>query len=404
MTMRNTPKKIIAVLALLLVPTLALAAIDDVALFPEDVKIPESSLEGKKIRFYATTTSLSDHDVKGIIRFFTGGEQLGADQPVSVVARKEDTVFIDALLVPGQHEILIRFFPFDAEDDDPSNNIVRKTLRILEDADQDGKPNETDPDDDNDGVADSEDVFPLDRKEQKDTDGDGKGDSKDTDDDNDGVLDEKDCAPLDAVLSKDSDNDLVCDKQDAFPNNPAESKDFDRDGRGNNSDPDADNDGLPKGVDTDDLNLGPRIELSGLPVFPTLKQKVAVGVSEIKDPDGAVKEISAFLKAPNGEEKLLTISPAKKFDLSLDKPGKYELKVSAVDDKGEKREEIFPLRARDPIVYMAGLLVVFLVIALAIFGVITYSHGSRRKTPKAPLKQKVTRRISRSKNSKKRFQ
>jgi hypothetical protein len=49
-----------------------------------------------------------------------------------------------------------------------------------------------DEDDDNDGVRDENDAFPMDRSEFLDTDGDGIGNNADQDDDNDGVLDEND--------------------------------------------------------------------------------------------------------------------------------------------------------------------------------------------------------------------
>ncbi|MDA8950423.1 hypothetical protein N9H70_07090, partial [Pseudomonadales bacterium] len=86
----------------------------------------------------------------------------------------------------------------------------------LPDFDEDGIPNITDPDDDNDGVNDGKDVFPLDETEILDTDGDGIGNNKDADDDGDGVLDDN----------------------DAFLLDPKESVDTDTDGIGNNADTD----------------------------------------------------------------------------------------------------------------------------------------------------------------------
>ncbi|WP_418642740.1 heparin lyase I family protein [Vibrio chaetopteri] len=56
-------------------------------------------------------------------------------------------------------------------------------------------------------------------------------------------------------LSKDSDGDGVVDAEDAFPNDPTETKDSDKDGIGDNQDPDDDNDGVPD-VD-DDYPLDP---------------------------------------------------------------------------------------------------------------------------------------------------
>ncbi len=64
------------------------------------------------------------------------------------------------------------------------------------DTDQDGFGNGVDPDDDNDGVPDFSDAFPLDATETLDTDLDGKGNNADTDDDNDGIIDTLDTEPL----------------------------------------------------------------------------------------------------------------------------------------------------------------------------------------------------------------
>ncbi|MEZ8127803.1 PKD domain-containing protein [Enterovibrio norvegicus] len=60
------------------------------------------------------------------------------------------------------------------------------------DTDNDGIPNATDPDDDNDGVEDSRDHFAWDKDESLDFDLDFIGDNSDTDDDNDGVPDTED--------------------------------------------------------------------------------------------------------------------------------------------------------------------------------------------------------------------
>ena len=64
------------------------------------------------------------------------------------------------------------------------------------DTDSDGLRDDVDTDDDNDGVPDSEDAFPLDPSESVDTDGDDIGNNADPDDDNDGVNDGGDNCPL----------------------------------------------------------------------------------------------------------------------------------------------------------------------------------------------------------------
>ena len=84
-------------------------------------------------------------------------------------------------------------------------------------------------DKDLDGVSNKNDAFPNDGTEWDDYDKDGIGDNADPDDDNDGY------------------NDTV----DFFPNNAAEQEDNDLDGIGNNADPDDDNDGYN---DTEDIN------------------------------------------------------------------------------------------------------------------------------------------------------
>lgn len=131
-----------------------------------------------------------------------------------------------------------------------------------EDFDGDGISNEQDVDDDNDGVIDSEDLFPLDASESADFDMDGIGDNADTDDDNDGVPDLQDAFSRDPNENNDNDNDglgdnadtdddndSVIDSQDAFPFDPSETIDSDADGIGDNADEDDDNDG---GLDVND--------------------------------------------------------------------------------------------------------------------------------------------------------
>lgn len=130
------------------------------------------------------------------------------------------------------------------------------------DTDGDASGDACDLDDDNDGVPDTHDAFPLDAAESIDTDGDGTGDHADLDDDGDGVPDTSDAFPLDASESVDTDGDSlgnnedtdddgdgVADGDDAFPRNAGESVDTDGDGTGNNADTDDDNDGVADGAD-----------------------------------------------------------------------------------------------------------------------------------------------------------
>jgi len=116
-------------------------------------------------------------------------------------------------------------------------------------------------DDDNDGVININDAFPNDPAASKDTDKDGKPDSW-----NDGYTQSDSTTGL--VLDDDIDGDGVLNKNDAFPNDPAASIDEDKDGK-----PDKWNDGYNKDDSTtklvldDDVlivtNLGNLIILTG---------------------------------------------------------------------------------------------------------------------------------------------
>ena len=76
---------------------------------------------------------------------------------------------------------------------------------VFRDVDMDGTADAFDNDDDNDGVVDSLDAFPLDPSESVDTDLDGTGNNADTDDDDDGVADANDFYPLNARCSEELD-------------------------------------------------------------------------------------------------------------------------------------------------------------------------------------------------------
>ena len=70
-----------------------------------------------------------------------------------------------------------------------ANLNQEKSVVYLQDTDNDGISNSEDTDDDNDGVLDVDDAFPLNPNESVDTDHDGVGNNADKDDDNDGISD-----------------------------------------------------------------------------------------------------------------------------------------------------------------------------------------------------------------------
>ena len=188
---------------------------------------------------------------------------------------------------------------------DVCDNCINTSNINQLDTDGDGIGNDCDDDDDNDGVPDSLDAFPISASESIDTDGDGIGDNADPDADNDGILDISDncivtinidqadldgdgigdvCDPdadgdgytsfneascgtsdFDAIaipldtdgdyladcVDDDDDNDGYYDIDDAFPLDGTEWFDTDSDGTGNNADNDDDNDGW---LDTVEIN------------------------------------------------------------------------------------------------------------------------------------------------------
>jgi hypothetical protein len=135
----------------------------------------------------------------------------------------------------------------DAEGQPISGGSVSGPETEVLDIDGDGVGNA---DDDNDGVSDVADTFPLDSSETADT-------------DNDGVGDNIDAFPTDANEQIDSDNDGIGDNADVFPFDATENSDFDADGTGNNADIDDDNDGVPDTTDAFPLNSGETIDTDG---------------------------------------------------------------------------------------------------------------------------------------------
>lgn len=203
-----------------------------------------------------------------------------------LLASAQTTVSTDANVVPMA--IPQQLFNTNIDDDSDGFDNISEIERGSEprlqtaDFDGDGIPNESDSDDDNDGILDAYDAFPLDASEGVDTDGDGIGDGRDRDDDNDQILDVDDKFPLDANESldldldgignsvdldddgdgtidledpqpsnpnitgnEDSDNDGFRDLEDKFPYNALEHADADGDGIGDEADTDDDNNGIP---------------------------------------------------------------------------------------------------------------------------------------------------------------
>ncbi|PKG86006.1 hypothetical protein CXF85_04345 [Colwellia sp. 75C3] len=169
------------------------------------------------------------------------------------------------------------------QDSDDSNAAVPSDIFV--DTDSDGLADSggltPDTDDDNDGVIDNDDAFPLDVNEWLDTDSDGLGNNHDLDDDNDQFLDVDEIAansdPLDStstpadfdgdliadVSDADIDNDGVLNAQDAFDYDASETLDTDGDGVGNNTDTDIDGDGVDNTNDAFPNDVNESVDTDG---------------------------------------------------------------------------------------------------------------------------------------------
>jgi hypothetical protein len=227
----------------------------------------------------------------------------------------------------------------------------------------------SDTDDDNDGVSDENDQFPLDAFEHTDTDLDGTGNNADTDDDNDGVLDVDDDFPLDSTKSdavdqdgdgwavgqdtddsdaavpeidfidtdndgqadtgglapdSDDDNDGASDENDAFPLDATESKDLDEDSIGDNTDTDIDGDGVENNedlfprnasetIDTDNDGIGNNADTDDDGDNLSDEQEVIIGTDPLDndtDDDGVFDDADA-----------LPLDPTERFDSDNDSIG-----------------------------------------------------------------------------------
>jgi hypothetical protein len=123
-----------------------------------------------------------DGSWSGVLSGFT----ISGNYEVSVVAQNEGGLFS----IPD-------------ESDSVTVTQLKGRLPVIEfDTDLDGLGDLTDADDDNDGVEDTSDDFPLDANESRDSDKDGTGNNEDLDDDNDGFTDQQELADGTDPLSR----------------------------------------------------------------------------------------------------------------------------------------------------------------------------------------------------------
>ena len=197
------------------------------------------------------------------------------------------------------------------------------------DLDRDGIGDNTDADLDGDGVSNEIDAFPYDVQESVDSDRDGVGNAADSDDDNDGLSDAQELELGTDALDIDSDDDGVLDSQDALPLNPAETHDTDGDGIGNNTDQDIDNDNVSNALDAFPFDNGESVD--------TDSDGIGNNSDEDDDNDGV-----------NDTSDLFPLNPSESMDTDGDGVGNN----ADTDDDGDGVEDsvdAFPLNSAEAV-------------------------------------------------------
>lgn len=145
-----------------------------------DIFIPPGGLwvdtsqhvEGQSVRIYAYAKTTELADTYGSIIFFVQGQQIGSPQPISIVNGVSDSVFMNWIPAFGGFIDLSVKVTLVIDDESDSSNNTQRLLDVFVDYDTDGDSvgNQQDIDDDNDGVLDTQDSFPLDGTRSSNTD------------------------------------------------------------------------------------------------------------------------------------------------------------------------------------------------------------------------------------------
>jgi hypothetical protein len=206
-------------------------------------------ISGQPVRIYAAVRNFGTKDVIGYALFYAGPNLIGESQVVSVRAGGySDEVFVDWVIPEGSFNIRVDIKGQTPRDENPANDSAITTLFYPE------------KDSDGDGIIDKNDnCINNPNPDQGDVDGDGIGDVCDPDDDNDGLPDSDEGNSGTSSVNPDSDGDGISDSQDNCPliANPGQ-EDKDKDGKGDACDEidnrtkpaaDQDKDGIPDSQD-----------------------------------------------------------------------------------------------------------------------------------------------------------
>lgn len=232
-----------------------LLARTDLSIAENDITFSKANpLDGETVRIYARVFNAGDNDVTGYVIFLGNGKEIADHQQISLKPNTYDDVFIDWKVKSGTYNVEAKISGLNSIDDNTGNNgVIKKDFFVDLDTDKDGVGDTKDPDKDNDGLTNEEeisagtnplvadtdndqvndkvDIFPLDKSEWRDTDNDTIGDNKDTDADGDGLTNKDEITNFGSnPLSPDSDNDGLNDKQEVEAKTSPNKADTDEDG------------------------------------------------------------------------------------------------------------------------------------------------------------------------------
>lgn len=180
----------------------------DLGVRAEDVSFsPPQLISGRRVRIYATVYNFGSEDMTGYVTFFQGAQLIGDSQVISLRAGGfADEVFVDFVVPNGPFNVMAAIRGTEPADQNSANNEALTSLftPVL--------------DGDGDGIQDTADNCQLvSNPDQKDNDGDKLGDACDPDNDNDGLGNADEVRLGTNPLNPDTDGDGLADGKDSQP-------------------------------------------------------------------------------------------------------------------------------------------------------------------------------------------